>query len=62
MSRERTSAVALAIWLRDFAVAATLATQAFGTQAATVGGIYGVLMLIAGALATAALRHREQRA
>ncbi len=62
VSPHRRSAVALAIWLRDFAVAATLATQAFGTPAATVGGIYGVLMLIAGALATAALRHREHRA
>jgi hypothetical protein len=42
--------------LRDFAVAATLATQAFGTSATTVAGIHGVLMLIAGALTTASLR------
>ena len=54
-ARDR-SAGALAIVLRDFAVAATLATQAFGPQAATVAGIYGVLMLIAGAFATARLR------
>ena len=52
----RRSAVALAVGLRDFAVAATLATQAFGPPAAAVSGIYGVLMLIAGALATAVLR------
>jgi len=45
--------VAFAVGLRDFTVAATLATQAFGPPAATVGGIYPVLMLIAGALATA---------
>ena len=58
---EQRPAVAFAIGLRDFAVAATLATQAFGAPAATVGGIYGVLMLVAGALATAALRRRSQR-
>jgi hypothetical protein len=39
VSRPQQSAVALAVTLRDFAVAATLATQAFGTQAATVAGI-----------------------
>ena len=58
---EQRPAVAFAVGLRDFAVAATLATQAFGAPAATVGGIYGVLMLVAGALATAALRRRSQR-
>ena len=52
---EQRPAVAFAVGLRDFAVAATLATQAFGDPAATVGGIYGVLMLVAGALATAGL-------
>ena len=56
VSRPQQSAVALAGTLRDFAVAATLATQAFGTQAATVAGIYGVLMLITGALTTTTLR------
>jgi predicted Na+-dependent transporter len=60
VSPDRQSAVAFAVTLRDFAVAATLATQAFGTAAGTVGGVYGVLMLIAGALATAALRHRDE--
>ncbi len=42
---------ALVIELRDFAVAAALATQAFGTSAATVPGVYGVLMLLLGAAA-----------
>ena len=56
------SAVALAVALRDFAVAATLATQAFGTQAAAVAGIYGVLMLITGAVASAILRRTPRRA
>jgi predicted Na+-dependent transporter len=55
---DQRSAVAFAVGLRDFAVAATLATQAFGSPAGTVGGIYGVLMLVTGALATAVLRRR----
>jgi bile acid:Na+ symporter, BASS family len=42
---------ALVIELRDFAVAAALATQAFGPPAATVSGVYGVLMLVVGAAA-----------
>jgi predicted Na+-dependent transporter len=61
VSRSRRSAVGLAVALRDFAVAATLATQAFGTPAATVTGMYGVLMLITGALATAILRRTPRR-
>jgi predicted Na+-dependent transporter len=55
VSPPRRSAVGLTVALRDFAVAATLATQAFGPAAATVAGTYGVLMLITGALATASL-------
>jgi bile acid:Na+ symporter, BASS family len=43
---------ALVIGLRDFAVAAALAVQAFGPAAGRVAGIYGVLMLVAGAAAT----------
>jgi len=42
---------ALVIELRDFAVAAALAAQAFGPAAATVSGVYGVLMLLLGAAA-----------
>jgi bile acid:Na+ symporter, BASS family len=42
---------ALVIELRDFAVAAALASQAFGPPAATVSGVYGVLMLLLGAAA-----------
>jgi bile acid:Na+ symporter, BASS family len=42
---------AFVIELRDFAVAAALATQAFGSAAATVAGVYGVLMLLLGAAA-----------
>ena len=44
---------ALVIELRDFAVAAALAGQAFGPPAATVPAVYGVLMLLLGAAATA---------
>jgi bile acid:Na+ symporter, BASS family len=49
--RELRSTGALVIQLRDFAVAAALAAQAFGPAAATVAGVYGVLMLVAGAAA-----------
>jgi BASS family bile acid:Na+ symporter len=42
---------AMGIAMRDFAVAAALATQAFGTAAGAVPGVYGVMMLIAGAVA-----------
>jgi BASS family bile acid:Na+ symporter len=41
----------LVIGLRDFAVAAALAVQAFGPAAGTVAGVYGVLMLLVGAAA-----------
>ena len=49
---------AFTIAMRDFAVAATLATQAFGPGAGTVPGVYGVLMLIGGSLAATSLRRR----
>jgi BASS family bile acid:Na+ symporter len=42
---------ALAVAMRDFAVAAALATQAFGAGAGAVPGVYGVVMLLAGAIA-----------
>jgi len=42
---------AFVIELRDFAVAAALASQAFGPSAATVSGVYGVLILLLGAAA-----------
>ena len=46
------------IGLRDFAVAAALASQAFGPSAATVAGVYGVLMLLVGAAAAQLLRRQ----
>lgn len=55
--RDQRSAGALAIGLRDFAVAAALAGEAFGPSAAVVSGVYGVLMLLAGAVAAVALRY-----
>jgi len=42
---------ALTIAMRDFAVAAALATQAFGTRAGAVPGVYGVVMLVGGTIA-----------
>jgi predicted Na+-dependent transporter len=49
------------IGLRDFAVAAALASQAFGPPAATVAGAYGVLMLLVGAAGAQLLRRRAAR-
>jgi len=46
---------ALSITMRDFAVAAALASQAFGDGAGTVAGVYGVVMLLAGSAAAGAL-------
>jgi BASS family bile acid:Na+ symporter len=46
---------ALTIGMRDFAVAAALAAQAFGPRAAAVPGVYGVVMLVAGAIAAGRL-------
>ena len=37
--------------MRELAVAAALATQAFGTAAGAVPGLYGVVMLLAATLA-----------
>jgi bile acid:Na+ symporter, BASS family len=48
-----------AVGLRDFAVAAALAEQAFGASAAGVPAAYGVLMLLAGSVATTVIRRRS---
>jgi predicted Na+-dependent transporter len=48
--------LALAIGMRDFAVAAALAAGAFGAGAAHVAGVYGVLMLLTGASVTGVIR------
>ncbi len=53
---------ALVIELRDFAVAAALAAQAFGPPAATVSAVYGVLMLLLGAAAAQLLNRRRSSA
>jgi predicted Na+-dependent transporter len=52
------TAVLFTSWLRDFAVAAALATQAFGAAAGSVAGVYGALMLLAGAGAATWIRGR----
>jgi predicted Na+-dependent transporter len=46
----------LTVGLRDFAVAAALADQAFGAAAAGVPATYGVLMLLGGSAATTVIR------
>ncbi len=53
---------AFAISLRDFAVAAALAVQAFGSAAGTVPGIYGVLMLVLGSVASGRIRRARRTA
>jgi BASS family bile acid:Na+ symporter len=50
---------ALTIAMRDFAVAAALASQAFGTRAAVVPGVYGVVMLVAGTAFVTIVRSSE---
>jgi predicted Na+-dependent transporter len=52
---------AMGIAMRDFAVAAALATQAFGTSAGAVPGVYGVMMLIAGAVAAGRISGNKVR-
>jgi BASS family bile acid:Na+ symporter len=51
---------AMAIAMRDFAVAAALATQAFGPAAGTVPGVYGVVMLLGGSAAAALIARGER--
>jgi predicted Na+-dependent transporter len=53
--------LALTIGMRDFAVAAALAQGAYGARAAQVAGIYGTMMLIAGATVTAVVRRIQRR-
>ena len=47
----RRAAVILPTTMRDFAVAAGIAASAFGTAAAAPLGIYGVMVLVFGAIA-----------
>ncbi|MFN8132242.1 MAG: bile acid:sodium symporter [Solirubrobacteraceae bacterium] len=56
-ARDRVT-VPLAFALRDFAVSAALAEQAFGGTAASVSGAYGVLMLVAGAAVAGVARRK----
>jgi predicted Na+-dependent transporter len=51
----------LTVGLRDFAVAAALAEQAFGAAAAAVPATYGVLMLLGGSAATSAMRRSSSK-
>jgi predicted Na+-dependent transporter len=53
---------AMTIAMRDFAVAAALASQAFGNRAAAVPGVYGVVMLLAGSAFVTRRTRRTRRA
>lgn len=55
--RQRT-AIVLPTAMRDFAVAAGIATSAFGAAAAAPLGIYGILVLVFGSVAVYAVRRR----
>jgi len=54
----RSTAVLLPVAMRDFAVAAGIATAAFGPAAAAPLGAYGVLVLLAGSAVTLIARRR----
>ena len=54
----RRTAIVLPTAMRDFAVAAGIATTAFGAAAAAPLGIYGILVLVFGTVAVYAVRRR----
>jgi hypothetical protein len=60
--RYRRPGGAFAFALRDFAVAAALATQLESPGAASTAAVYGVLMLVAAATATELLRRQSRAA
>jgi len=57
--RQVAAAVLLTASMRDFAIAAGLATAAFGPPAAAPLGLYGILVLIWGTATAATLRRRS---
>jgi predicted Na+-dependent transporter len=58
-ARPTRSALLLTTSMRDFAIAAALATSAFGASAAAPLGLYGVLVLVWGTAAAGLLRARS---
>ena len=54
-------AVLLTTSMRDFAIAASIATTAFGAAASAPLGLYGILVLIWGTATAGTLRHRTPR-
>jgi predicted Na+-dependent transporter len=56
--RPTATAVLLTTSMRDFAIAAGLATAAFGTSAAAPLGLYGILVLVWGTATAGVLRRR----
>jgi predicted Na+-dependent transporter len=57
-SRPTAAALLLTTSMRDFAIAAALATAAFGPPAAAPLGLYGILVLVWGTAAAGVLRQR----
>jgi predicted Na+-dependent transporter len=60
--RPTAAALLLTTSMRDFAIAAGLATAAFGPSAAAPLGLYGILVLVWGTAAAGALRRRTAAA
>jgi predicted Na+-dependent transporter len=60
-SRPTAAALLLTTSMRDFAIAAGLATAAFGPAAAAPLGLYGILVLVWGTAAAGLLRQRTRR-
>jgi predicted Na+-dependent transporter len=56
------SALLLTTSMRDFAIAAGLATAAFGSRAAAPLGLYGIIVLLWGTAGAGFLRHRNANA
>jgi BASS family bile acid:Na+ symporter len=59
--RPARAALLLTTSMRDFAIAAGLATAAFGPAAAAPLGLYGILVLVWGTAAAGVLRQRDAR-
>jgi predicted Na+-dependent transporter len=59
--RPTAAALLLTTSMRDFAIAAGLATAAFGPAAAAPLGLYGILVLVWGTAAAGLLRQRTRR-
>lgn len=61
LPRQRAVAILMPTTMRDFAIAAGIATTAFGPAAAAPLGLYGVFVLVLGTVVTRAAQRRDTR-